>query len=142
MSGTNEKDVKTMVEGSPGAKGTLDNYLLGSQDNSISPKPSLRVCDSLAQQDQVRRNLTSMMDNSLKDEFKQLPLSSQLHSRANNASKENQKETSKGLTKVGDGAVGDTVKDYLALTEGGESAELKEFAADFLSLYCRYCTGL
>ncbi|KAM1247252.1 hypothetical protein TB2_043362 [Malus domestica] len=135
-SGRNEKDVKTMVEGSPDAKGTLENYLLGSQDNSISPKPSHRVCDSLAQQDQVQRNLTSVMDSSLKDEFKQLPLSYQLHSQANNASKENQKETSEGLTKVGDGAVGDTVKDYLAFTEGGESAELKEFAADFLSLYC------
>lgn len=43
---------------------------------------------------------------------------------------------------VGDGALGGTVKDYFAFTEGGESTQLKEFAADFLSLYCRYCTGL
>ncbi|CAB4266528.1 unnamed protein product [Prunus armeniaca] len=129
-SGRNEKDVKVKVEGSPNAKGTLDNYLLASQENNITSEPSYKVCDSLAQQDQVRRNLTSEIDNSLKDEFKQLPLSSQLHSEANDVSQANQKETSRGLTKVGD------VKEYPAFTEGEDRAELKDFAADFLSLYC------
>lgn len=135
-SGRNEKDVKVKVEGSPSAKGTLDNYLLASQENNMTSEPSYKVCDSLAQQDQVRRNLTSEIDNSLKDEFKQLPLSSQLHSEANDVSQANQKETSRGLTKVGD------VKEYPAFTEGEDRAELKDFAADFLSLYCRYCTLL
>lgn len=136
-SGRNEKDVKT-VQGSPSAKGTLDNYLRTSQDSNNLVKPSYKVGESVTRQDQVRRNLASEIDNSSKYECKQLPSSSQLHAHTSEASKANQREISKGLTKVGDVAAGGSSKDYSVFAEGVENAELKKFAVDFLSLYCRY----
>lgn len=140
-SGRNEKDAKT-VETSPSAKATLDSYLRTSPDSHNVAKASCKIGDSLARQDQVRRNLASEMDNSSRNEPMQLRLSSQLHTRASEASGANQKEISEGVVKVDDVAAGGSSKDQLDIAGGVENVEMKKFAADFLSLYCRYCNVL
>lgn len=134
--GRNNNDVKNGVEGkSPSAKGTLDNYLATSQGDKNTDKPLSTTHDLLAQRDPVRRNLSSEISCSLKDECKGLSTQSQ----TDEASEGAQKQKSGELSEVGNGAVGGFTKGNSALLQGVENSELKKFATNFLSLYCRYC---
>nr|POE91459.1 helicase and polymerase-containing protein tebichi [Quercus suber] len=66
--GRSEKDLKGTVEGSPSAKGILDNYLVTSEDDNNNAKASYIARDSLSRQDAVKRNLALEINNSSKDE--------------------------------------------------------------------------
>lgn len=134
--GRNDNDAKNVAEGkSPGAKGTLDNYLVTSQDDNKADKPSSTQHDLLARQDPVRRNLLSEISSSLKDECKGLSAQSQ----TDEASEGAQMQKCGNLSKVVNGASGGFTKGNSALLQGVENSELKKFATNFLSLYCRYC---
>ena len=139
-SGRNEIDVKATVEGSLSAKGTLDNYLVTSQDDNTTAKPSYTAHASSSRQDAVKRNLVLEINNSSKDEIKQPFLPVRLHPETSVAVDATQKEAFQGLPVVGDVSVGGFAKDCSTSAQGVENPDLKKFAADFLSLYCRYCT--
>lgn len=127
------------VEGrSPSAKGTLDNYLVTSQDDNNTRKTLHTESDLLGRQDPVRRNLSSEINSSLKDESERAPLPSQ--SQTLEAFEAVQKGKSEALSEVGNAEVGLAKGNSAALLQGVENSELKKFATDFLSLYCRYCT--
>lgn len=93
--------------------------------------------DLLGRQDPVKRNLSSEIDSSLKDECERplFPSQSQTHE----ALEAVQKGKSKALSDVGDAAVG-LAKGNSAVLKDVKNLELKRFATDFLSLYCRYYT--
>lgn len=124
------------MEGSPSAKGTLDNCLVTSQDDKHSVKPSYSAGDS--GQDAVKRKLALEINNSSKDELKRPLFPEQLNSQTFEAVEAVQKETSLGLSAVGAVAVGGA-KGCSTSTQGVDNPELKKFAAELLSLYCRYC---
>lgn len=128
--GRNEKGGKTIVEGSPSGKGTLDNYLVASQD-----EPLCAGRDSLARQDPVKRSLSVEIYGCINDECKR---SSQ--SQVAKTLDASQKGMLEGLPRGAGVAVGGSGKGTPDLVQGAENTELKKFAADFLSLYCRYCT--
>lgn len=131
--------MKATFEGSPSAKGTLDNCLVTSKDDN-SPRSSYTVHDSLAGLDAVRRNLALEINNSSKDEFKQPLFSEELNPATSEAVEVSQNEASHGLSVMGDAAVGDLAKGSSKFPHGADNLDRKKFAADFLSLYCRYCT--
>ncbi|XP_039027780.1 helicase and polymerase-containing protein TEBICHI isoform X1 [Hibiscus syriacus] len=119
-----EKNEKTTMEGSPSAKGTLDNYLGTSQDNEIV-YPSCTTSGN----DPIKTNLASEFDIFSKHENEHSLL-------AETKSQEFEvahKGISLGLSEAGNVA-------FLGPAEGalqlGENPELKQFASDFLSLYC------
>ncbi|XP_024930711.1 helicase and polymerase-containing protein TEBICHI isoform X3 [Ziziphus jujuba] len=123
------------VEGrSPSAKGTLDNYLVTSQDDNNTRKTLHTESDLLGRQDPVRRNLSSEINSSLKDESERAPLPSQ--SQTLEAFEAVQKGKSEALSEVGNAEVGLAKGNSAALLQGVENSELKKFATDFLSLYC------
>lgn len=136
-SGRSKIAVKTSVEGSPSAKGTLDNCLVTSQDDKNSAKPSDSAGDT--GQDAVKRKLALEFNNSSKDELNRPLFSEQLHYETSEAVEAVHKETSLGLSAVGDVAVGGFAKGCSTSAQGVDNPELKKFAVDFLSLYCRYC---
>ena len=137
-SGRSEKDLKGTVEGSPSAKGTLDNYLVTSEeDNNNAKAASYTARDSLSRQDAVKRNLALEINNSSKDEQMRPSSQVQLHSEAVEAAK---KEAFREVPVVDDVSVGGLAKGCLTSAQAVGNPELKKFAADFLSLYCRYCT--
>ncbi|XP_022131667.1 helicase and polymerase-containing protein TEBICHI isoform X3 [Momordica charantia] len=88
-SGSYEKDGKRTFEGSPGAKGTLDNYLVNSQDHGNSDNP---VRETLFAQDLESYETGSSAVKAMASDWGVVPCT--------------------------------------------EKPELKQFAADFLSLYC------
>lgn len=129
--GRSEKGARNTLDGSPSAKGTLDSYLVTSQENCSSA----RISDSLAREDAVKRNLAPVIDSSFDDEHKRPVPSAQIH--------QNSLATQKGLTNelpnVSDVAVEKPAQENCSdCRQGGENLELRQFAADFLSLYCRY----
>ncbi|XP_024031656.1 helicase and polymerase-containing protein TEBICHI [Morus notabilis] len=124
--GRNEKGGKTVVEGSPSGKGTLDNYLVASQD-----EPLCAGRDSLARQDPVKRSLSVEIDGCINDECKR---SSQ--SQVAKTLDASQKGMLEGLPRGASVAVGGSGKGTPDLVQGAENTELQKFAADFLSLYC------
>ena len=136
--GKSEKDVKNIVQGSPSAKCTLDNYLVTSQGDNNLDKLSCAARDALAPQDSVKRNLSLEINSFIKDDFK-MPFSSS-HSQAAEVLKPNEKESSRELTEVVGVAVDGYGKGNTNLVQGAENSKLQKFATDFLSLYCRYCT--
>ncbi|XP_041019360.1 helicase and polymerase-containing protein TEBICHI isoform X2 [Juglans microcarpa x Juglans regia] len=134
-SGRSKKHVKATFEGSPSAKGTLENCLVTSKDDN-SPRSSYTVHDSLAGLDAVRRNLALEINNSSKDEFKQPLFSEELRPATSEAVEVAQNEASHGLSVMGEAAVGDLAKGSSKFPHGVDKSDLKKFAADFLSLYC------
>ncbi|KAF4355301.1 hypothetical protein F8388_026571 [Cannabis sativa] len=129
-----EKSLKN-IEGSPSAKGTLDSYLVASQGEGNSDKPSRAGHDSLALQDSVKRSLSLEINKSRKDDCER-QLSS-FQSRVADDFEPNQKETSRELLEVAGVAVGHSGKGSSSdLVQGAENSELKKFKNDFLSLYC------
>ncbi|XVF48493.1 hypothetical protein PTKIN_Ptkin03bG0194900 [Pterospermum kingtungense] len=114
-----EKTAKTTMEGSPSAKGTLDNYLRSSQDNEImDPSCTNRGMDP------VKRNLVAEIDKSSKDESEQSFPLAELKSQSSEAFEMNSKGISVGSSKA------------KGAPQVRENSELKQFATDFLSLYC------
>lgn len=131
-SGSYEKDGKRTFEGSPGAKGTLDNYLVNSQDHGNSDNP---VWETLFAQDLVKRNLLLEINSSSKNEQEELALSRGSHT--SEATQGIKKRTLQESYETGSSAVKAMASDW-GVVPCTEKPELKQFAADFLSLYCRY----
>lgn len=108
-SGIVEQNAKLSLEGSPSGKGSLSSYLVSSPKNEIRPHRSLpTACGSSDRQDQVKRNLTSEIDSSLRNEDVETISSSKGH----------KSKSSESMHEV-------------------ENPELQQFAANFLSFYCR-----
>ncbi|OUZ99943.1 DNA-directed DNA polymerase [Macleaya cordata] len=121
-----EKDSIVALGGSPGAKGSLENYLVKSQDDSF------RDSGASLRKDQVKRKLAEDIDSS-----------SKLVNKRENLSIQEQSQTVEGLKgKSGESlGVGDItsrapVEDTIGSAPAVENPELKQFAAHFLSLYC------
>ncbi|KAG6739360.1 hypothetical protein POTOM_056954 [Populus tomentosa] len=127
-SGRIEKDARSkVVEGSPSAKGTLDNYLVNSKDDN-------RGGGFL-----VRRSLALGIDEVSNEEEEESLVSGRLCVGSCEGGKVVQKEMSQGSSNtgnVGNIAVERVVKGCLDVGNGVENSELKQFATDFLSLYC------
>lgn len=117
-----EKDVKITFEGSPSAKGSLENFLVTSKETN---NPPLTSSDSPSRRASVKRNLNLEITSSSKHEKKE-PLFAV-------------KKNSETLDDDG-GATAGGHKDSSENEEAAEvgNSELKQFATKFLSLYCRY----
>ncbi|KAJ7966000.1 helicase and polymerase-containing protein TEBICHI [Quillaja saponaria] len=129
--GRSEKDARHTIEGSPSAKGTLESYLVTSQDDENASKLSHAVYDSLARHDAVKRNLALEINRSSQGEHKQSVFSGQVHSQLTDLAQKNY-----GEPKVADFTVAGCEKNSSVFVEGAKNLELKQFATDFLSLYC------
>lgn len=118
-----EKDGKATVGGSPSAKGSLENFLVTSEEKNM---PSLSTSDFPFGRAPIKRNLTLEISSSFKLVEKEPLLSAEGHSGK--------------LDDVAVAIAGD-IKDSTAIEEAAEvvNSELKQFATNFLSLYCRYC---
>ncbi|XVE71071.1 hypothetical protein DITRI_Ditri10aG0120700 [Diplodiscus trichospermus] len=121
-----EKNAKTTAEGSPSAKCTLDNYLRTSQDNEIN-NPSCATSGNYL----IKRTLASEIDKSSKDDNEQ-SLLPEPKSQSSEAFEVIHKGISLGSSEAGNFAFGDPA----GALHVRENSELKQFAADFLSLYC------
>lgn len=114
-----EKGARLVVlDGSPSAKGSLETYLVPSQgDESVRP-------------DSVRRNLASeigsYVDKQPVESIQGVRDSPNTRIRIENE-----------MLLVDDPVQVNNLSDF---GQGGEKSELKQFKADFLSLYCRYLT--
>nr|POE91457.1 helicase and polymerase-containing protein tebichi [Quercus suber] len=121
------------LEGSPSAKGTLDNYLVTSEDDNNNAKASHTTRDSLSRLDAVKRNLAFEINNSSKDEQVRPSSQVQLHSKAVEVAN---KEAFREIPVVDDVSVGGLAEGYSTSAQAVENPELKKFATNFLSLYC------
>lgn len=128
------------MEGSPSAKGTLENYLVNSQNNNQDATPSCTVHGLLGRQDPVKRSLALEINEISKDEKKEPFSSGQMHPQTSEAFEMIQKETSQGSSNTEKVAVEGLSKGSSVSGHDAENSELKQFATDFLSLYCRYCS--
>ncbi|GAB4837362.1 hypothetical protein Ancab_002239 [Ancistrocladus abbreviatus] len=121
-SGQIENDAKGGKEASPSGKGSLDNYLVTSQNDNLPGK-----------QGPVKRNLTSEIGSLTKCEKKEALLPNEASCRSLGSSGVVSKDSME-ISGVGIGIDG---KDSSALAPGQQRPEFKQFAAEFLSLYCR-----
>lgn len=136
-SGIVEKGSKTTLEASPSGKGSLDTYLVTSQDD-ISPAKFLQTArGSSARHDLVKRNLALEISLSSKDELKEAYPSSEGRSETSEAFGEAHRQNFNGSSSMGDVVARGLGKDVSDSVHIVENPELKQFAADFLSLYCR-----
>ncbi|GAV78351.1 DEAD domain-containing protein/Helicase_C domain-containing protein/DNA_pol_A domain-containing protein, partial [Cephalotus follicularis] len=131
-----DEDAKTKVEGSPSAKGTLDNFLNTSQgdDNNHNSHHSSTNRAQLARQEPVKRNLQLAINKSSTADNKQPLLSAQ--AQIHDAVEATLKGVPHCLSEAGDISVVDIVKGCLDSANGVKNSELKQFKTDFLSLYC------
>ena len=135
-----EKDARHGVDGSPSAKGTLDSYLVSSQDdcNAARLSNAATAADPLARNNLVKRNLGLDIDGSLDNEPGKLPVSSdQGHQQAQAMRPGLMNELPKASGVVVEDPAQEKGCDF---GQGARNSEIKWFAADFLSLYCRYIT--
>ncbi|KAL6985392.1 DNA-directed DNA polymerase [Sarracenia purpurea var. burkii] len=132
--GIAEKDSKVALEGSPSAKGSLDGYLLTSQDGNCTSKPLPTAHVSSARQDPVKRNLTLEINLLTKDENKNVYMSTPCHSQTSEPYGEARKQQSQIPSYADDASIRCLVNSDSADSAG--NSELKQFATDFLSLYC------
>ncbi|XP_050938206.1 helicase and polymerase-containing protein TEBICHI isoform X2 [Cucumis melo] len=123
-SGSYDKDGKRALEGSPSAKGTLDNYLVVSQDRGNSDNPSHSVRENLSGQDLVKRNLLLRINSSSINE----------HGETTSRGCD-KKKTMEDSLETRSSTVKSMASDW-GVAPCTEKPELKQFAADFLSLYC------
>ncbi|XAR70897.1 DNA-directed DNA polymerase [Bertholletia excelsa] len=134
-SGRGEKDPKVTLEGSPSAKGSLNSYLVGSQNDSSATKPLDTACTSSARQDPIKRNLKLEITSLPKDENRLTHVSSSGHPGTSEACREDQQQLYHQVPSY----VGDDSGQKTTTSSSVDSAgnpKLKQFAADFLSLYC------
>jgi len=107
-----------VADGSPSAKGSLEGYLVPSQEDPVRP-------------DLVRRKLGLDIGSSLDKQPVALAQEVQ-HSDATRVGIENE------VTMVDDSVKENTLSDF---GDGGEKSELKQFKAELFSLYCGYFTS-
>lgn len=121
------KDAKISIEGSPGTKGSLESYLVNSKDNSTP----LHEAGGSA----VKRNLT-LDPGLISNHGQEVAVSSrQAQSQGFETTCEGGKFEVLSNTGI---AARELPKDSTESTGVQENLELKQFASDFLSLYCRY----
>lgn len=132
-----EKDARIAIEGSPGTKGSLDNFLVSSEENNNSPTRAAK--GSPAKRVPIKRNLTLEIFSSSQNEKKDALLPAQVYSRGLDLLGDAQSGSSETLNGAG-GAVAVGSKEVPGTAPAGEveNPELKQFATNFLSLYCRY----
>lgn len=133
-----EKDARIALEASPSGKGSLAGFLVTSQDD-VHPAGSLQTVNcSSARTDFVKRKLELEVRLSSKDENEEVYLSGEGHCQIDKASGEAQQKKHK-TSDMGDVVSEGLGKDTSDSPHDLKNPELKQFAADFLSLYCRYC---
>ncbi|KAI3792695.1 hypothetical protein L2E82_06583 [Cichorium intybus] len=106
-SGLVEQNANLSLEGSPSAKGSLSSYLVSSPKENHPHRSLPTACGPSDRQDQVKRNLTSDIESSLRHEDVEALSSGQGH-QCNSTEP----------------------------VHGAENPELQQFAANFLSFYC------
>ncbi|XP_022856955.1 helicase and polymerase-containing protein TEBICHI-like isoform X2 [Olea europaea var. sylvestris] len=135
-SGRPEKEAKIKIEGSPDAKGSLESFLVTSWDGDLHTKPLNIACDPKAKQAPTKRNLTLEIGLSSKAGNKVANLSSQAHPQSFEAFQEDQRGKSNVMFDTVDVATRDYQKDSSESKIVAGNSELKQFANDFLSMYC------
>ncbi|XP_052209368.1 helicase and polymerase-containing protein TEBICHI isoform X2 [Diospyros lotus] len=125
-----EKDPKIALDGSPSNKGSLESYLVASQNDIATDKDLQAASVPSARQDLVKRNLTLEINSLLKDEHQ----SYAGHPQTSEACEEAQKQQTLVLPYEGDVSFRGQADSDSANNAG--NSELKQFATDFLSLYC------
>lgn len=131
-SGRGAKEAKTAVEGSPSAKGTLGNYLVTSEDDKCSLKGSHAACDSV-------KRILKLENVSSQDENERACMSNyQRGDQCQNfeSFQMGQRETFQDSVEEGQVIVEVLSKGCSINVQRSENAGLKQFATDFLSLYC------
>ncbi|CAI9093473.1 OLC1v1028975C1 [Oldenlandia corymbosa var. corymbosa] len=130
-----ERDVKTATEGSPTTKGSLDNFLVGSQEIQ---NPLDAAVNSPRKRVPIKRNLTQEIGLISNNEKKITISPNKFHSEDLALIGNNQKLVSETST-VAESNL-HTCRDFPEnMHDGGvENPELKQFATNFLSLYCSY----
>ncbi|CAN0907001.1 Helicase and polymerase-containing protein TEBICHI [Linum grandiflorum] len=124
--GRAEKGARLSAEGSPISKGTLPIYLVGSKEEDHVIKAVSEDRAPKGGQLLSERNRFSKQDN--KDLFSSV----QWPSKGDNT----RKETSQGSSNVGNVAIESALIGCPVSGAHTENLELKQFATDFLSLYC------
>ncbi|KAF6176331.1 hypothetical protein GIB67_011120 [Kingdonia uniflora] len=124
-SGKISKDRGTVLAGLPSPKGTLDSFIVSSQDDSV------RVSGGSAKKSKIKRNLGL-----------EINLSSQVVQKQDISSTKDGVRSVEGVARDcssgvgGDIGVEADVEDTMAAAPVNENPELKQFASNFLSLYC------
>jgi len=113
---------KTAKDSSPGAKGSLENYLVTSQND-----------DSSTTQGPARRNLVLEIDLSTKHEKKETLFPNEARFRGSDSSG----AVPTGVCGASNEGTEADANASLGPVHCHENLELKQFAVDFLSLYCR-----
>ncbi|XP_077220020.1 MUS308 and mammalian DNA polymerase-like protein isoform X2 [Tasmannia lanceolata] len=131
------KVAKNALDGSPSAKGTLDNYLVNSHEDNCLVKPPHANHGAMPREGPVKRNLT--LEINLASEvingpiFSSNNLGSEEHSQKVESLGEVKKET---LHEISTEGIEPDKHDDVVTRSRKENLELKGFAEDFLSLYC------
>ncbi|KAL3819028.1 hypothetical protein ACJIZ3_004933 [Penstemon smallii] len=130
-----EKEAKTQIEGSP-AKGSLESYLVTSQDADSPAKSRDSACNQKAEQVRVKRNLT--LETSISSRYENLGTSflNQGQSRSHEDPGVAQRLKPELLSDVASVATEGLHNDFPKSGNVVENSELKDFATGFLSLYC------
>lgn len=134
-----EKDARVAAEGTLSAKVSLTNYFSNTQDQTNGAKLSSTAGCLAARKDAVRRNLDSEINSSPKNENEDLTTLTKRDHQTPEAMKIVQREPSQGSSNAVNDAMKGLTKDFLVARPSVENPELKQFANEFLSLYCRYC---
>ncbi|XP_039165720.1 helicase and polymerase-containing protein TEBICHI [Eucalyptus grandis] len=122
-----------MASGSP--RDRIDQFFASKKRKSSSPHPKSRRAENnefIRGHGSVKRNLLQNAEKNLKPENKQVQLSAELPK----AEEAAQKEASHSSSELEHAVADATTKDCLLPANGTENSELKQFANDFLSLYC------
>lgn len=128
--GRQEKEAKTQIEYSPSAKGSLHSYLETSPAKCVNS-----VSDEKAGLVPVKRNLTLETGLLLStDENGDAP---QRQPHSAEVSGVDQRMKNESLSDIGNNAVEGVQNNCSVMGALGQNSKLKEFATDFLSLYCR-----
>lgn len=129
-SGRPEKEAKTQIEYSPSAKGSLQSYLETSPAKCVNS-----VTDEKVGLVPVKRNLTLETELLLStDENVDAP---QRQPHSSEVCGVDQGMEIESVSDIGNNAV-EGVQNNCSVTGAlGQDSKLKEFATDFLSLYCR-----
>ncbi|XP_058200647.1 helicase and polymerase-containing protein TEBICHI isoform X1 [Rhododendron vialii] len=132
--GRGDKDPKATLEASPSAKGSLDSYVVTSQDDNCSDIPLCRAHVSSDREGLVKRSLTLEISSLTSYGNGNVSLSAPYQPQNSEAYGKDQKEGSHVTSCVGD--ISDRALVNSESAVGAGNSELKQFATDFLSLYC------
>lgn len=108
-----------------------------SQDDNCSDIPLCRAHVSSDREGLVKRSLTLEISSLTSYGNGNVSLSAPYQPQNSEAYGKDQKEGSHVTSCVGD--ISDRALVYSESAVGAGNSELKQFATDFLSLYCRYC---